>query len=56
MGGFSEELTSGGERWLRTSVRTLRERGTSAELIEPEEYGTYGTPGRYDWQPWPRRS
>jgi Family of unknown function (DUF6226) len=56
MGGFSEELTFGGERWLRTSVRTLRERGTSAELIEPEKYGTYGTPGRYDWQPWPRRS
>ena len=56
MGGFSEELTSDGERWLRTSVRTLRERGTSAELIEPEEYARYGAPGRYDWRPWPRRA
>ena len=55
-GGFSEELTAGGERWLRTSVRTLRERGTSAELIDPESYERYGAPGRHDWQPWPRRA
>jgi len=56
MGGFSEELTSGEERWLRTSIRTLRERGTSAEQIEPPQYELYGAPRRYDWQPWPRRS
>ena len=56
MGGFSEELTSGSQRWLRTTVRTLRRRGTSAELIEPAGYEAYGAPGRHDWQPWPRRS
>jgi hypothetical protein len=55
MGGFSEELTSGEERWLRTSVRTLRSRGTRAELIEPPQYEVYGAPGRHIWQPWPRR-